>query len=57
MRFIEKNQTFQPFYLLIDSFFPHEPLMTLKSYLRIYIDHNSKGRIIIPPSHHSFNMN
>ena len=57
MRFIEENQTFQPFYLLIDSFVPHEPWMAPDSYLRMYADPNYKGRIILHPGYRSLEMN
>ncbi len=53
MRFIEENQTFQPFYLLIDTFVPHEPWQAPDSYLKMYGDPKYAGRVILHPEYRS----
>ncbi len=45
--FVEENYTAQPFYLFLDSFFPHEPWEAPKSYWALYRDPNYKGKTII----------
>lgn len=43
-RFLEENQVAQPFYLLIDSFAPHEPWEAPEMYYRLYGDPDYGGR-------------
>ncbi|MCL6088245.1 MAG: sulfatase [Actinobacteria bacterium] len=45
--FIEDNDKFQPFYLLVDCFDPHEPWEAPLNYYKMYADPNYKGRTII----------
>lgn len=48
MRFIEENRLFQPLFLFIDSFIPHEPWKAPDSYLEMYYRNPSyKGRTIL----------
>ena len=43
-RFLEDNQVAQPFYLLIDSFAPHEPWEAPEMYYRLYGAPDYRGR-------------
>ena len=43
-RFLEDNVTGQPFYLLLDSFCPHEPWEAPEPYARLYADSGYQGR-------------
>ena len=43
-RFLAENQVAQPFYLLIDSFAPHEPWEAPEMYYRLYGDPDYGGR-------------
>jgi arylsulfatase A-like enzyme len=45
--FVEENYKTQPFYLLIDSFFPHEPWEAPEFYWKLYSDPNYRGKTII----------
>ena len=47
IRFLHDNQKGQPFYLLIDSFAPHEPWEAPRSYYEMYGDPNYSGRRIV----------
>jgi arylsulfatase A-like enzyme len=46
-RFLEENQVAQPFYLLLDSFAPHEPWEAPEMYYRLYGDPNYSGRRLV----------
>jgi arylsulfatase A-like enzyme len=43
-RFLEENRVAQPFYLLLDSFCPHEPWEAPDMYYRLYGDPDYAGR-------------
>lgn len=45
--FVTENYKAQPLYLLVDSFFPHEPWEAPESYWRLYRDPNYRGKTII----------
>lgn len=52
MRFIEENRIFQPLFLFIDSFIPHEPWKAPDSYLEMYYKNpDYKGRTILHASY------
>lgn len=46
-QFLEDNRQADPFYLLVDSFAPHEPWEAPENYYRLYGDPNREGRRIM----------